>query len=210
MRFQLGIQILLLITAGVIAFAVIKPMFADIRASQNELASYENALQNIGKYNQRLQTLLNQANSITSADRTMLFRYLPEETDAVAISRDITNIVENNNMLLVDISFGDLEPVITTLLPSDTVSFEDPSFYQDPTIYQEGGGASATPKLHAQQFEVSMVGNYDQMKSVLQDFERNNYPLKLIEFGFTLEEESTNLAEYTFTLETYSLPATIE
>lgn len=213
MRFQLGIQILLLITAAVIAFVVIGPKFTDIRNAQSELMSYRTALENLGIYNQRLQSLLNQASSISDAERTALFRYLPETIDVVAVSRDITNIVESNNMLLLDIEFDELAPVTTTA-STENESMVDPTLIDDGVIYDETGmevggmmnNQPTGPSLYSQTFNVSVIGNYQQIKSVLQSFERNNYPLKLVEFEFTLDDASSDLTEYTLKLETYSLP----
>ncbi len=207
MRFQLGIQILLLAIAGAIAFGVIKPKFEDIRADQNEIVSYREAIENIGRYNQTLQTLLNEYNALPASDRDALLRYLPEDIDVAAVSRDISNIVELNRLLLLDISFSDPTP-ITTTSPTEGVVV-DPYMaetYSDPA--SATGVAGAAPSgLYSQKFQVSAAGTYDQMKEMLRDFEQNNYPLRLIEFSFSLDDSSSGLIQYSFTLETYALPA---
>lgn len=206
MRFQLGIQILLLIIAGAIAFGVIKPKFADIRADQNEIVSYRKAIENIGKYNQTLQTLLNQYSALPAVDRDALLRYLPESVDVAAVSRDIGNIVELNRLLLLDISFSEPTPITTSLNEGVVV---DP--YMTETYSETGGVVDVTgippSGLYSQRFQVSAAGTYDQMKEMLRDFEQNNYPLRLIEFSFSLDDSSSGLIQYSFTLETYALPA---
>lgn len=205
MRFQVGIQIVLLILAGVIAFSVIKPKFADIREDQNEVVAYKAALDNLGKYNQRLQALINQSNAVPSADREALFRYLPESIDTTAVSRDITNIVSRNSLLLLEISFEPIAP-ITTVNPDGSVvaaSLGNPADVSGGVV--EG---SAGPALVSQKFKVNVVGTYNQMKSMMSDLERNDYPLRVVEFNFSLEETETNLVQYSLVLETYALPAT--
>lgn len=208
MRFQLGIQILLLIVAVIIAFVVIRPKFAEIRIVQNEIVAYRNAIENIGKYNQRLQTLINQANAMSASDRNALYRYLPEEIDVVAVSRDITNIIERNRLLLVNISFDEATPVTAVATDGAVV---DPYLMEQPVDplamgmpQQQAGPYNG---LYSQRFEVEVAGTYEQMKAMMQDFERNSYPLRLVEFTFSLEEAGSNLIQYSFTLETYSLPA---
>lgn len=204
MRFQLGIQVLLLVIAIVIAFSVIKPKFAEISLNQNEVVSHRDALDNIGRYNQRLQTLINQANSLPASDRAALLRYLPESIDFTAVSRDITNIVEHNRLLLLDISFDQLRP-ITTITQQEGILIDPATQYADP---QNDMGSSPIG-LYAQRMTVSVAGTYGQMKAMLQDFERNSYPLRLVEFEFTSEEASSQLVQYSFVLETYSLPTSI-
>jgi hypothetical protein len=208
MRFQLGIQLLLLIIAAAIAFGVIKPKFEDIRVDQNEIASYRSAIENIGRYNQTLQTLLNDYNSLPASDRAALSRYLPESIDVAVVSRDISNIVELNRLLLLDISFGVATPVTTSINEGVVV---------DPYMAESFGGEStglvgdvsgvAPSGLYSQTFEVSVVGTYEQMKEMLKDFEQNDYPLRLLNLKFSLDDSSSGLIQYSFTLETYALPA---
>lgn len=211
MRFQLGIQIMLIVIAAAITFGVIKPKFEDIRVDQNQIVSYREAIENMGRYNQRLQSLLNEYNSLPQSDREALLRYLPESIDVAAVSRDIGNIVEINNLLLIDITFDEVKEITTTLgSTDDSVVVVDP--YMTET-YDAGvdpaAGVTNTPLpgLLAQTFEVSVVGTYEQMKEMLKDFEQNNYPLRLIEFSFAPEDSSSGLIQYAFTLETYALPA---
>ncbi len=201
MRFQAGIQITLLVVAIVIAFSVVKPKIDSIRAEQSEVAAYRVAVENIGTYNQRLQTLTNESNSISAHDRALLWRYLPEEVDATAVARDIANIVSQNRLLLLDIVPSTVEPVT-----SETV--DDPSMIpMDSGVLADDGTVTAGI-LFSQKFQVEVVGTYDQIKSMLRDLERNAYPLRLIEFDFSLEGESSSLIQYSLTLETYALPST--
>jgi len=207
MRFQAGIQILLLVIAMVIAFSVIKPKIAAISADQSEVASYRAAIENIGRYNQQLQALINQANSLSAYDRSVLWRYLPEEIDATLVSSDIANIVSQNRLLLLDIVPSELSLV--------TAETEDPNMPGDvavapvdPTgVVIEGEAGMPKGLLVSQQFQVEVVGTYEQMKAMMRDFERNAYPLKLVNFEFNLEEEGSGLVQYSLLLETYALSA---
>lgn len=207
MRFQLGIQIILLILAGVIAFSVIKPKFEDIREDQKEVVAYKAALDNIAKYNQRLQALISESNTLPSSDRNALFRYLPESIDTTAVSRDITNIVSRNLLLMLDISFDPIVPV-TAVNPDGTVmSVSSPDYAAVSGGVIEG---LVGPALLSQKFNLTVVGTYSQMKDMMSDLERNNYPLRLIDFSFSLEETPTDLIQYSLVLETYALPVSTE
>lgn len=208
MRFQSGIQITLLVVAVIIAFSVIKPKIDSISEDQSQVDSYRTAIQNIGLYNQRLQALINQAANLSAYDRSVLLRYLPYEVDSTKVASDIANIISQNNLLLLDITPDDPYPVTAeTLSPVDqTAAYEVPT---EPTVGVVVDDPGNVPKntIMAQQFIVEVVGTYEQMKSMMKDFERNAYPLRLVEFSFDLEEENSNLIQYTLLLETYALPS---
>lgn len=206
MRFQAGIQIILLITAVVIVFTVIKPKFEAISQTQSEVVSYRTAVENIGQYNARLQSLMNEASSIPAEDLAALYRYLPEAIDAVAVGRDIYNIVASHDMLLIDVVPGEVQEVVTDNVATATVS--DPGM-SDPAMTGDTGAFvtnSRSLKVMSSTFDVSMVGSYEDMKAVLQDIEKNDYPLRVKELSFDVSDaEDTDLVEYSMVLETYSL-----
>jgi len=206
MRFQVGIQITLLVVAIIIAFSVVKPKIDSIRIDQSEVAAYQVALENIGRYNQHLQTLINQANALSGYDRSVLERYLPKEIDATLVASDISNIVSRNRLLLLDIIPDEAIPV--TAYSADG-QIEESAAYDPNTgvLMDEELSGDQDSVLMAQQFEVEVVGTYDQMKAMLSDMERNAYPLKLVEFEFNLEEIDASLVQYSLLLETYALPA---
>lgn len=207
MRFQLGIQITLLVVALIIAFSVVKPKIDSISIDQNEVAGYKAAIENIGRYNQHLQTLVNQANALSSYDRSVLERYLPKEIDATLVASDISNIVSRNRLLLLDIVPGEVLPV--TVYSADGQVVETSAY--DPNtgaLMSDGSFGGQDDSLMVQQFEVEVVGTYEQMKAMLSDLERNAYPLKIVEFEFELEEVNASLVQYSLLLETYALPAT--
>ncbi len=206
MRFQVGIQITLLVVAIIIAFSVVKPKIDSIRIDQSEVAAYQTALDNISRYNQQLQTLVNQTNALSGYDRSVLERYLPKEIDATLVANDISNIVSRNRLLLLDIIPSEVLPV--TVYSADG-QVEESAAYDPNTgalVDQELLG-SQSGVLVVQQFEVEVVGTYEQMKAMLGDLERNAYPLKLVEFKFELEEIDSSLLQYSLLLEAYALPA---
>lgn len=216
MRFQAGIQIILLITAVVIVFTVIKPKFEMISQSQAEAVAYKSALDNIGQYNGRLQALMNQASAISAEDLAALYRYLPEKIDAVEVGRDISNIATDNGLLLLDVSPKDAEAVETEVdtaavgVPVDPSmsgdpSMPDPTMTGDPNAFVESSAKTRSLSLSSQTFDVKAIGSYEDMKGMLQDLERNDYPLQVVEFSFVTDEEGGDLMEYTLALRTYSL-----
>lgn len=204
MRFQAGTQIVLIIISVVIIFTVIKPKLADIGFEQNEVVTYRTALDNIGQYNQRLQNLIGQSKSMPVTDRENLFRYLPENIDAVAVGRDISNMATGNDLLLLDVVPA--KPMlITTAVAEDGTVTDGTTDTGAVAPTPEEGGPEIVGGMYSQQFKVSVVGTYEQMKGFLKDLERNAYPLKIVAFNFELKEEEGLLTQYDLTVETYSL-----
>lgn len=196
MRFQAGLQILLIILAIVISVTAIKPRLAEVQFNQNEIAQYLDALQKAGLYNQTLQELLNRASGISPSEKSALNRFLPEKLDITLTSRDIKNIIDRNGMLLVEIEAK----------PSDaaTVASNGGNVAEDGFIRSEVLESEARQDLNATRFVVEVIGNYGQMKSMLQDFEHNSYPLRLVVFAFEAPNDS-DLYHYSIELETYSI-----
>lgn len=211
MRFQAGIQIILLVTAVVIVLTVIKPKFDSIQQTQAEAVSYKSAVDNIAQYNARLQQLTNQAQAISAEDLTALYRYLPEKVDAVAVGRDIYNIADKNGLLLLDVVAKDGTEVVTetaeiapTLDPG-LAEGGGPMMSGDAGMFVEGQSSRNSSVLMAHTFQVEAIGTYDSMKTMLQDLEKNDYPLRVMEFSFSVDSENSDLIKYSFVLETYSL-----
>lgn len=198
---------MLLVVSVIIVFTVIKPKFSEISYYQNEMATYQTALDNIGRYNQRLQNLINQANAMSSEDRDNLFRYLPESVDSVAISRDIENMINNNKLILTEISTDEPQAVTSAAAPTSEVLAPTDDMTDDLSV--EGVAivdseiSASTSRLISQDFTVNVFGRYEDMKSFLKDLERNVYPLRLVEFEFTVEEDGP-LVEYKLVLQTYA------
>lgn len=196
MRFQASLQILLIVIAIVIIVTAIKPKLAVVQYNQNEIAQYLSALEKASLYNQTLQELLNRASGISESDETALNRFLPDALDATIVSRDIKNIVDRNGMLLIEIE--------TKQSDAATVASRGGSVADDGFIRGEALNSEARQSLNAVRFVVETIGSYEQMKSMLQDFERNAYPLRLVVFSFEAPSDS-DLYHYSVELETYSI-----
>lgn len=188
MGYRSTVQILLVIISVVIVFTYIRPSFQEMKSVQDETQEYKEALENATTFNQELQRLLSVANSYSSSELRLLERYLPDRVDVIAVMRDIETIVKNNKMALTGLS-SEL---------SGTEAY-------NPTNVPQGQANSDTKEnsLYVQQFVVETAGTYDQFKLLLQDFERNAYPLEVVRIGF-IPGEGT-LYTFSIVLETYAL-----
>lgn len=196
MRYQAGIQIILIIISVVIIYMVIKPKFAEISVNQNETVKYADTVQKVTDYNAKLQELISRANSMPRADQIALDKFLPKSIAPTMVARDISNIIDKNGLILLDITAGEL--VTTSVNDTGVVESEDGVIVTEDTLARE-----ARSQLNNQAFTLNAVGTYEQMKLMLADFERNAYPLKLIKFSFDAREDSI-LYNYSIELETYA------
>ncbi len=197
MRYQAGIQIILIIISVVIIYMVIKPKFAEISVNQNEAAKYADSVQKVNDYNAKLQELISRANSMPRADQIALDKFLPENIYPTVVARDISNIIDKNGLILLDITAGEL--VTVSVNETGVTESEDGVVVTEDALSRE-----ARSQLNRQVFTLGTVGTYEQMKSMLRDFERNAYPLKLVNFSFDAREDSI-LYSYNIELETYAL-----
>lgn len=201
-------------------FTIIRPMFSDIQSSQSEIARYRQAVSTAGQFNAHLNQLRNRANSFSGEDLGALETYVPSSIDQLSVSRDILAIVEENGMVAQAVSADEAEggtpeeggedaALVDGAIPPEDPALVDPAMdpMADPAM-AVGAPVSlaneANRSLQKQQFTLEVLGSYDQMKELLIDFERNEYPLRLTEFEFSTDTESDAYA-FTIVLETYAL-----
>ena len=182
-------QIILVVVSVVIITTYIKPAFEDMGNIRTEANEYQTALENANSYNNALQELYARANSFTISERRALDRYLPKKIDTVAVMRDVETIVRNNGMSLVALA--------STEIIESNKQEEKEKFVQGRPVER-----SVLP-VNTQRFSLSVSGTYGNFKSLLQDFERNAYPLSIAEMSILSKEEDRY--DFSLTLETYSL-----
>lgn len=187
MGYRTTVQILLIIVSVVIITTYIRPTFDEMRTTQDETKEYREALDNAAKFNQELQRLVNQANSFSATQRRALERYLPNNVDAIAVMRDIETIVENNRMALQS---------LTTNESDASRAF----------VSAQGQPEETDTQPQATTFSVQVAGTYEQFKSLLQDFERNAYPLEAVSVHFSPGDGS--VYSFSLELETYAFGST--
>lgn len=194
MGYKTTINLALIIISIVIGLTYVQPTFNEMKLTQDETAEYQEAIKNANSFTAELARLQGQLDRLNPADVAALAVYLPESVDAVAVMRDIKFIVESSLMSFegVAAAAGD-----TALEPINVIGADDEE--EDFSLR----GAAEETELITHQFTLTVTGSYTQLKSLLEAFERNEYPLEVVELNFSAGEGS--LLSYTLTLETYSL-----
>jgi len=197
MRYQSTIQIILIGISLLVIFLVLQPKLTDIKAAETETASYDEAIQKADIYNQSIQALLDQTNSIPQFNIDQLYTYLPEDIDSLLVAKDIEVIITSNGAILN--SIAENQPSII-----DTQTFsENEAAMNASGVFTDSASNANNKQYVAQSFQVQFVTTYSNMKDILRDFERNAYPLRLVGFSYDADNDS-DLQTFSLNLETYA------
>lgn len=167
MRYTLITQIVLIIIAFVIIFTFIKPMFADIKESQNELFEYREAVSKASQFNGRLQELIAIRNSFSQTDVALLENFVPSEVDTLKIMKDIESIFALNGIEVASLTASD------EVAPIGDASLESDVIVSDLGI-----------DIYYRDFELKFKGSYADLKNVLMFSEANSSLLEVVELRF--------------------------
>lgn len=141
------VQTALLLIAVSLLFFYVRPAFSSLSTEQDKVSEYDEAISQAAEVNSLLSNLQNQIESIPNTDRNALESYLPMTIDPISVQRDIKAYVDRRPLELVTLSQGGLSE------------------------FGEGG------YLQQMNFSVTVTGEYDAVKDMLRDTERNPYPL---------------------------------
>ncbi len=171
-------QIVMLVLAGGILFSYVEPTFAKIGLIQDAIGEYQVERQKVSDVNQKLSDLVAQVNNISTEDQRALLTYMPDTVDHVAVSRDIFKMAEDSEVYLVSVLYDGV--VLSTL--ADQAENKE------------------VPILHS--FNLSISGDYDQIKSFLSLLEQNDYPLEV--HNLKIVSSETNVLNADIKVITYS------
>ena len=167
------LQVALLIGAVVALYFYVYPEFTEVNQNQNLIQEYNEAITEATKLQETIFQLQQRINDIPDADMMAFERYLPTEAiDDVSVQRDIFSYVQARGLILQDLRGGD---------DLQSLSHDD-----------------SAKKMN---FFVSVLGEYDRIKALIADLERNDYPLRLVNFSLAADE--FGLLQADFEVETY-------
>lgn len=147
----------MIVLAVGIAFFYIEPAFSDIRDMQDDIALYQEERQKIDAVNEELRTLVDRLDSVPVSDQQKLLTYMPNDVDAIAVSRTLQLIANQSGVVFESVSYGEV---------------------QDQYMNRaENEGESDYPVPH--QFNFIIQGSYQQMKDMLRRLENNEYPIEV-------------------------------
>jgi Tfp pilus assembly protein PilO len=169
-------QIMMTVLAlGMLALYV-RPTMDEIGKTQDSIVEYQNEKARVNEVNAKLASMVSRVNQISSADMTALLTYLPDNVDYVSVSRDVYGMAESSGIFVNSVK------------------------YSGTHVETQIDGEPIQPKRH--DFSVAFTSSYDQLKVFLKKLEQSNYPLEVLDFKASVDDEGLISTE--MTLVTYS------
>ena len=168
---------LLLIGITLLVFYIL-PEFREMGEKQDLLDRYTVAIESASLVNETLNRLLQQKRSISVIDQEKLDTYLPVRVNLVAVYRDIDAYAKRRNIDLLTIASSG----------------------------GAGGRSGANTRVReanraSTAVSVTVAGEYEELKDMLADMDRNNYPLHVS--GLDIVSQG-DILEATIEFTTYS------
>ena len=138
-------QIIMVVVAVAIIITYVQPAFSEIGAVQDDISVYREEREKVKGVNTQLASLISQLESVSSDDRAKLGRYMPNEVDTIAVSRDLVLITLQSGVFF------------------NSVEFEGRSEENSRTRDRD---EDADTKPVAYQFGLNVEGTYSQLKNL--------------------------------------------
>jgi len=178
-------QVALIILSIMIIATYVKPKMDAIKSLQDSILIYKQEEQKVTDVNQKLAQFKSKIDNISDDDRHRLLAYMPNSVDTIAVPRDIEAITQKQGAILKSVKFIGV--------------LKDP-------IGVAGKGTNTLDTPDAQQFSVTVVGSYSQLKGVFNSFEQNAYPLEVQEVHIVQQEGGFLQADIKMTVYSRRLP----
>ena len=175
MRYTLITQIALISVSLVIIFSFVKPMFAEIKTTQDELFLYKDAVDKASQYNTELQSLISIRDSFSQQDKQALEVFIPTQIDALKVMRDIESIFALSKKPLLSLTPN--EPVLPKSSEEELVDVD----VEQVELPEQAGPIDTTMY---QDFDITFEGTYVELKDILKMIEANETLLEVMELSF--------------------------
>ncbi len=178
-----------IVTAIVVGFFFIKPMYEEIKGLQMETEQYREAVQKADESNKRLKELLEQKNSFKASALERLDIIAPDSVNQIKLLVDLEALARKHNMLFGNVGVGEGET----------------SGDSDDAAEEEVGGSGLTFEEDFRSVDISfgLIGTYDQFRKILVDIERSLSIMEIMKVEFKVLEG--DLQQYDITIRAYAL-----
>ena len=172
-RASILLQIALFFGGIIAIYFYVYPEFTNINENQNLIQEYAEAISEATKLQEQITRLQQRMNDISSAEMSALVRYLPTGAiDEIAVQRDIFSYVRARGLILQNLATGEESRIV-----------------------------SDNDLIEQRRFNVTVLGDYNNIKALIADFERNDYPLRLV--NLSLSSDESGLMQADLEMETY-------
>ena len=164
-------------------------MYTEVQAVREETKGYEEAIAKATELNTTLATLISKKNSFSLLETERLEALVPDEIDGVRALVDLEQLATRNGLLF------------------DRVSINLEGEGQEGGAETEATDSEAITELEngllALDVTFSVIGNYTQFKSFLQDIEKSLVLMDVSELAF--QTSTGELTNYNVTVRLYGM-----
>lgn len=177
MNYSLLTQLVLLGAACVIIFTYVMPKFQETKVIQDDLFSYNEAVEKAAQYNARLRELLSVKESFPQDKLVELERFIPLSIDEVAIMHELEAVFYSKAI-----------PVTSLTMTDEVSQFGDAAVEQEIMYAEDGSEIEAdelttTSNIYQRDFKVVFASTYGAMKDALSIIEANPSLLEVVDFS---------------------------
>lgn len=173
-----------------IFFLFTQPLFSDIGMLQSEASEYQEAVAKASDFNQRLNELISERNSLTAQNLERLEAAVPDDINTIKMLVDLEGVAQRNSMLFGNVSVSQQAPTISTATNGGGSG--------------DGGNNTVTSNDFTEtQMQFSVIGTYEEFRAFLRDIERNLALPEITRVSF--DANDGQLQQYSIQLTFYSL-----
>jgi hypothetical protein len=170
---SLFIQIGMIAVAGVIFYMYVLPTFDQIGINQDAVVQYQTELEKVQGVNSKLSMHLATVQAVPLQDRQALERYLTTTVDDVEVMKEITTMLETQDITPLSLAFSGTGELVA--IPELSAEFS----------------------LVPYEFSVGIETTYEKLKSLLRTIETSDYLLEISSLAVTPAEDDAVAADLT-------------
>lgn len=183
-----------LIISGILFFAVVDPLYVEIKKSRADVEIYNTAINNSSELQKTRDLLIGKYKKIKKEDKNRLEHFLPHTISNIELILEIEKIANSYGMPVKDIKF-DSKNLKENIDGSVVVAESDPSKYLPYGIFP---------------MEFVVEGDYDSFLSFLKELELNLRLVDVKSISFSTssvssqgEKTNPNIYSYSLEIQTY-------
>lgn len=174
--FKLIISLIFISTAILVFFTWSNPYWKDIQDLRAQEVSFNEALSNTRKIQEKQNALLDQYKTISPEDLDRINKTLPSKPNSIKFIMEMENILQKSGMIL------------------KTINVQDEEFGQKNDFPQK-------KDFNETRFSMKIVGSYETLRLLLKNLETNLRPVNITSLSFSVAE--VNFYEYNIEASTY-------
>ncbi len=168
--FKIIFPIISIVIAIVGVFGFVAPGYKELSGLKEQVAAYDQALNNSRSLEEERDKLTQKFNSISSSDLDKIEKLVPDNVDNIRLILEIEKLASPYGMVLKDVHY-------------EVISKEDQDNKQNPK--QGGGTKDSNSEYGSWDLEFATEGSYDDFVNFVADLEQNLRVVDVVSVQFS-------------------------